>query len=360
MRQHSLARVRALSVTSALLLALAACGGSQGGSQGGDQGQAQGQPQACGSGQSALKGKTVRLVVGTDPGGGYDAYARLIAPFLAKELGAEVVVENQPGAGGLKAVNSLVAGKKDGTHMMIMNAPGNISSNLAGVQGANFPIDQLAYVGRVANEPEIITGSAKGEYKSWQDVLDKKQKLKIGTTGLGSAAYINGAFVKEIFGLDAELITGYDSASEAELGLVKGDIQLLPGNLDSRLKQIKAGDAVGLLALTDERIKELPDMAAIGELQLPPEKKELLEAHNTLGDIARPLIGPPGMEPQALTAHRQAMKCAFEGQELQKAATDAGRPIDYLSGEETEQLAKQVANPPPAYKEFLVRAYQGS
>jgi tripartite-type tricarboxylate transporter receptor subunit TctC len=312
MHKARLARTRAVPVAAALLLALAGCGDGGSGTDTAAQGTgATSATSECGSGESVLQGKNVRLVVGTDPGGGYDAYARMIAPFLGDELGAKVVVENQPGAGGLKAVNSLLAGKKDGTHLMIMNAPGNVSSMIAGVQGANFEVDKLSYVGRVASEPEIVTGSADGPYKTWQEVIDADEPMKIGTTGLGSAAYINGAMAAELFDLDAELITGYDSASEAELGLVSGDIQLLPGNLDSRLKSINAGDSIGLVALTgDGQIEALPDMPHVRDFDLSPEKLELLDAHNAVADIGRPLIGPPGLDEQALTDLRGAMQCA--------------------------------------------------
>ena len=54
--------------------------------------------------------KTVRMIVGSGTGGGYDAFSRLIAPYLAKALGTTVIVENQPGAGGLIALNRLYAG----------------------------------------------------------------------------------------------------------------------------------------------------------------------------------------------------------------------------------------------------------
>src|ERR1019366_7839220 len=72
-----------------------------------------------------FSGKTVRLVVGYGPGGGYDAYARMIAPHFSKVLGASVVVENQPGAGGLVALNRIYAAAPDGLTMMIVNGTGS-------------------------------------------------------------------------------------------------------------------------------------------------------------------------------------------------------------------------------------------
>lgn len=359
MTKHSLLRARALTLTAALSLSLAACGGDDAGSDepAAAGGEASGEEFACGSGESVLTDETVRLVVGTDPGGGYDAYARMIAPFLADELGAEVVVENQPGAGGLSAVNSMIAGEKDGTHIMIMNATGNISSVLAGVQGASFPVADLTYIGRVAREPYIITGATTGPYKTWDDVLEAGDAPKIGSTGLGSEAYINGALVNELFDLGGEVIAGYDSASEAELGLLAGDIQLFPGNLDSRIKQIESGDAVGLLAVSQEPIESLPDMPSVGDYDLSEDKQELFEAHLALSEIGRPLIGPPGMDEEATADLRGAMQCVFESDELQAAAEEQERPVSYLDGTETAELAEQSADAPESFVAFLEEAY---
>ena len=60
------------------------------------------------------KGKTIRFVVGVGAGGGYDAYSRMLAPRFAKELGAKVVVSNQPGAGGMRALNRVAIAPGDG------------------------------------------------------------------------------------------------------------------------------------------------------------------------------------------------------------------------------------------------------
>ncbi|MGZ3295212.1 MAG: tripartite tricarboxylate transporter substrate-binding protein, partial [Xanthobacteraceae bacterium] len=66
-------------------------------------------------------GKTVRMIVGSGTGGGYDIFSRLIAPYLAKTLGTTVIVENQPGAGGLIALNRLYVAPPDGLQISLSN-----------------------------------------------------------------------------------------------------------------------------------------------------------------------------------------------------------------------------------------------
>ena len=73
------------------------------------------------SAASFYKGKNVRFVVGLGVGGGFDAYARMIAPYLSRELDATVIVENLPGAGGLLALNQMFTGQPDGLRLLIVN-----------------------------------------------------------------------------------------------------------------------------------------------------------------------------------------------------------------------------------------------
>jgi len=80
--------------------------------------------------QAFFAGKTVRLVVGFGPGGGYDAYARMLAPYLSKNLGATVIFENRPGAGGLVALSGVYMAPSDGLTMMIVNRSMNACLDL--------------------------------------------------------------------------------------------------------------------------------------------------------------------------------------------------------------------------------------
>src|SRR6476646_6119903 len=66
-------------------------------------------------------GKTVRMVVGSGTGGGYDIFSRMIAPYLGKVLGTTIIVENQPGAGGLLALNKLFIAPPDGLQISLTN-----------------------------------------------------------------------------------------------------------------------------------------------------------------------------------------------------------------------------------------------
>ena len=74
-------------------------------------------------------GKTVRMIVGSGVGGGYDVFSRLIAPYLARTLGTTVIVENVPGAGGLVALNRLYVAPPDGLTISLAKAPWPPSRN---------------------------------------------------------------------------------------------------------------------------------------------------------------------------------------------------------------------------------------
>src|SRR6187455_771283 len=78
------------------------------------------------------KGKTVRIVVGFSPGGGYDQYARLVARHIGRHIPGNptVVVQNMPGSASLKSVQYLDAGgPTDGTLMVTYN-PGLITASI--------------------------------------------------------------------------------------------------------------------------------------------------------------------------------------------------------------------------------------
>ena len=90
------------------------------------------------------KTHTVRFLAGGGPGGGYDNYARLLAPHLAAALGTTVIVDNQPAAGGLAALNHLVASDPEGLQFIIMNGGGAVLSQLFNLPTVQYDLAKVS------------------------------------------------------------------------------------------------------------------------------------------------------------------------------------------------------------------------
>src|SRR5680860_1087791 len=152
-----------------------------------------------------LAGETITFVVGVGPGGGYDAYARLLAPFLGEQLDADVIVQNTPGAGGLLALNELLAAEADGTCIMLANGSGVGGSALAEAEGVQFELDELAYVGRVyAGDKVVVTGTG-SSYQTVQDLTGTGEPFTFGSSGPGASTYVEPTVLSEMLDWNATM-----------------------------------------------------------------------------------------------------------------------------------------------------------
>ena len=105
------------------------------------------QPIQAQADDSYYKGKTIHFIVGFGAGGGYDTYARMMAPEYEKILGASVIVENQPGAGGMVALNRFNVAPGNGLTMTIINGTGASLQQLLELKGARFDLTKFKILG---------------------------------------------------------------------------------------------------------------------------------------------------------------------------------------------------------------------
>src|ERR1700689_124816 len=101
------------------------------------------------------RGKTLRILVGSPPGGGYDIYARLVAPALAEKIGAEVLVENKSGNGGLAAMATLLVRPADGLTIMNGSAEASILSQMLDRPGVTWHVTKLQGLAKLASPPKL-------------------------------------------------------------------------------------------------------------------------------------------------------------------------------------------------------------
>jgi tripartite-type tricarboxylate transporter receptor subunit TctC len=306
---------------------------------------------------SSLDGQTVHLVVPYEPGGGYDAYARLLAPYLEEQTGATIAVENQPGAGGLLALNNLLTEKADGTRIAIMNGVGAGGSSIAGAEGAQFSLGDFTYIGRVVSEPPLIVTGASGPYQTF-DAVRAARGFRWGSTGPGAEDYVTASLLTAVFGIDAQVVTGFPGSGETELAILQGEIDGMSGNPGSRRQAVEEGTQTPVL-----RMGEVPpgwltvDVPWVRDLPMSGEQRALVDAHLALIEIGRPLVGPPGMDEAATGCWREAMASVMANPDLLAAAQQQERELAFLPGQELDGLVERIVTAPPRYREMLATMY---
>lgn len=309
-----------------------------------------------------FKGETIQLVVPFDPGGGYDQYARQLAPELAKELGAKVVVVNKPGAGGLIALNELTSAKPDGTTLEILNMTGAVGSALAEAQGVQYKPEDFSYVGQLASEPDVVIASAKGGIGSYEDLAKAAEDggLRFAATGPGSNEYVDPLVLEEALGIESKVVTGFAGSGEAALALLSGNVDAYSRSLGSQLPTITSGDAVPLLVLGSEKVAEFPDVPTMLDVATDDESKELLEFHAQLLESGRTIAAPPNMDEARLNELQEAFAKVVQKPAFIAEGEKAGRPIAYKSGDEVAATVDDLINAPQAYIDILKAAYKGA
>ena len=311
------------------------------------------------SGESCYEGETATFVVSTPVGGGFDTIARAIAPYLEEELGGTVVVENQVGAGGLLALNSLATAEPDGLRFDIHTGTGTLGSVLGEAEGINFDVMDLSFVGRVAADERVLVTSAGGDLETIEDVLAAGQPLRYGATGPGGNDYIDAAVLLPTLGIDGEIVTGFTSGSETGLALTAGDIDLVSGSLGSRLGPIEAGDHIPLLAIGSERLEQFPDVPALTELDLDEESQAVAQAHSDLQAMGRMVWAPPGVPQDCLAELTTAFANVLQNPDLVAQLATQDQEVGWVPGEEMRETAESLLNAPPRYVELLQGASGG-
>ena len=172
--------------------------------------------------EAFYKGKTLRFVVGFGPGGGYDAYARMIAPYLGKALDATVVVENQPGAGGMAALNRLAGGEPDGLRLMIVQGVGAALSQISNAPGLRYDLATLGHLGTVSASPWMWIAGPNAKFDHPREVAALGRPLLWGGSGPTDGSSDGASFTCEALRIKCRIVVGYRGSNDVALAVAKG------------------------------------------------------------------------------------------------------------------------------------------
>ncbi len=291
--------------------------------------------------QSFFEGKNLSLIVPYDPGAGYDMYARMMVPYLEEYTGANVVVNNLPGAGGMRGVNELYRAPPNGLTIGIMNGSAMVTNQIAEISGARYDLREFGYLGRIVADTRVLTMAADSPYQTFDDLLETEDQIILGATGLGGSTYVDAVVVSEALGLNVKIMHGYDSVVEP--AILRGEVEGTWGSFDSRRISIDDGATIPILQSGNERTEELLDVPTALEMldkaDNPARAAAILEVWDSLNSVGRPLAVPPGVPEERLVFLQEAFDKVMADERFIAEAKQSDRNLLYASGEDMLKIA---------------------
>ena len=293
-------------------------------------------------------GKTIQVLIGFSPGGGYDLYGRVIARHMGRHIpgNPKLVPQNMPGAGSLKAVNYLYGvAPKDGTALAHF-APGVLFEPLLGhAEGAQFDATKFTWLGSASREASVCAFIASAGIKSWADMRSKP--TIIGASGGGAESDVFPTVLRNMFHLPLKIVTGYPGGTEITLAMERHEVDGRCGwswtSLLSRSKALLDSHQLDVvLQIALQKTKDLPDVPLIVDVTDNAEQKAALKLIVARQSIARPFAAPPGIPAERARALREAFAATLADPEFIADAKSQGLDIEAVQGAEVEALIREV------------------
>jgi tripartite-type tricarboxylate transporter receptor subunit TctC len=293
-------------------------------------------------------GKTVQVLIGFSPGGGYDIYARTLARYMGRHIpgNPKLVPQNMPGAGSLKVANYLYSvAPKDGTALAHF-APGIMFEPLLGHgDGAQFDATKFTWLGSASREASVCAFMAGTGIKTWQDMRTKS--TVIGASGGGAESDVFPTVLRNMFHLPLKIVTGYPGGTEITLAMERHEVDGRCGwswtSLLSRSKALLDSNRLDVvLQIALQKTKDLPDVPLIVDVTDNAEQKAALKLIVARQSIARPFAAPPGIPPERARALRDAFAATMQDPDFIAEARSQSLDVDPVTGAEVETLIREV------------------
>lgn len=295
------------------------------------------------------RGKTIHLVVGFSPGGGYDVYARLLARYYGKHIPGNpaFVVQNMPGAASLKSIQFLdVGAAADGASIVTFN-PGLITQSVTTPDKVPVKFLNYAWLGNISEDVRVcFTWHATG-IKTFADML-KAEKIVYGNTGIGTSAYTDDRMLAEIFGVKVRMVQGYPGSADKRIAIEQGELDGDCGSWTSLPEDWLRDRKINLILRFSERlVPGMPkDLAFAGDLLKDPKKKQVFALLAAPALIGRPYIAPRTVPADRLAALKKAFDETMLDSDFLAEAEKQRLLVTPMTGTEVEERLKEIYRAP--------------
>jgi tripartite-type tricarboxylate transporter receptor subunit TctC len=284
---------------------------------------------------------TVKFILPNATGSGVDAITRAAAPALGRALNASVVVDNQPGAGGVVGLQALARSAPDGSTLSVVSNNVVIFPSVLKSLPFDMPGDftPIAVVG--ATPMVLVVNPAKVQAANAREFFAllkaRPGAYNFGSGGNGTILHLASELVLDAAGVGAKHIP-YKGVGPMVTDLLSGQIDFATAAMPSVQQHIRAGTLRPIGMLTPQRTPAAPEIPTFAEQGLANFAVEAWFA----------VIGPKGMSPAAVKKAHDAVVAAFNDAEVKETMAKQGNTISVSTPEQAQaafrrELAKYAA-----------------
>ena len=283
--------------------------------------------------------KPISLVVPQTAGGTNDIVARLVAPAFGEAIGASVVVENRPGAGGNIGTQGVARSAKDGyTLLLTINSAQAINPALYKNPGFD-PINDFVPLYYIGATPYVLVTPPGSPYKTLADVVAAAKKkpgeLSYASAGNGTISHLLGAMLNTSAGIEMQHIP-YKGVAPAINDVLGGQVPFAFASLPSALNYIKTGKLQAIAISSAKRSSAAPEIPAIAEIY-----------PDCVGEVWVAIFAPMGVSADVIKKNQTAMEKVMARPDVREKLIAQGLdlspvPTNRLAALLKDELAKWV------------------
>ncbi|MFC1815612.1 Bug family tripartite tricarboxylate transporter substrate binding protein [Thermodesulfobacteriota bacterium] len=297
------------------------------------------------SAQSAKEfydGKTIELAFSGGLGGGYHFWARLVAKYMKKYTGANVIVASKNAAGGAEAVFHVYnANNSEGLLLALARGPSMVVTEV--LDFPNFKVKwdsaKFNYIGRITYDVNCFHVNPK-KFKNMNDIRSAPTLLFGTDAPFGSVNFHVIMFVEGL-GLDqVKIVPGYQGGRARVLAIAQGEIDGCTASYDSYVENYRQGTLLPLAILAKERMKKAPDLPTIWEVGVQKGKERWIEWSAAVDAVGRLIIAPPDVPRDRVKFLQDAFRKVMHDPKFLAAVKKVDKSAEFLSASETKKLIK--------------------
>jgi tripartite-type tricarboxylate transporter receptor subunit TctC len=307
-----------------------------------------------------FKGKLINLIVGYNPGGPYDVYARLAAAALPKYIpgNPKIIVQNMQGVGSAKAGDYLAnQASRDGLTLGIIGQQLPVSQAL-GDASIKFDIRAFHWLGRFTPGAEATVIWHTSPTKTFADAM--KRETSLASTSAGSSSDSFPLLMNRLAGTNFRMVKGYRGIAETMIAMERGETEGAHSNLEQLLYAkrdwLREKKAAVLVQYTLARHPSFPDAPAMVEFGKTPLDKQVLALFAGTAEIGRSMMTPPGVPADRLAALRQAFDAMVRDPAFKKEIEDRNLEFGPMSGAELQKLVAGMVDVTPEVVQHAIAA----